>query len=344
MRRRDFIKKSAVVGVGTYAAAKISKIPNRGALTNVIGKIGGGMSSPVIISTWNFGIKANEAAWKALAGGSNSLDAVEQGIRVIENDPSISSVGYGGLPDEDMKVTLDACIMDWRGNCGAVGCLESIENPISVARKVMERTKHVMLVGDGAYKFALAHGFKPMDLLTDESRKAWLEWKENMSNKDNWVPEHDMDDLNDNHDTIGLLAMDSKGQISGGVSTSGVAWKIHGRVGDSAIIGAGLYVDGKVGASASTGLGEANMRIVGGHLVVEKMRDGMSPQDACEAAVKRAIDFHSKVVKTDKGFQLAYIALNNKGEVGGAAIRPGFQYALYNGETNKLYDAKHLYQ
>lgn len=301
------------------------------------------MSYPVIISTWNFGIKANEAAWTLLSNGGNSLDAVEQGVRVIEDDPTITSVGYGGLPDEDMKVTLDACIMDWRGNCGAVGCLENIKNPISVARKVMERTKHVMLVGDGAQKFALAEGFKPMDLLTDQSREKWLEWKEKRS--DNWVPEHDMDDLNDNHDTIGMLAIDSDGKISGAVTTSGLAWKIHGRVGDSAIIGAGLYVDGNVGAAASTGLGEANMRIVGSNIVVEAMRNGMDPQAACEAAVKRAIEVHSKILKADadKTFQLAYIAMNLKGDVGGAAIRKGFQYALYSGSSNKLYDAKYLY-
>ena len=282
------------------------------------------MSVPKIISTWNFGIKANEVAWKLLSNGRNSLDAVEQGVRLIEDDPSITRIGYGGLPDEDMKVTLDACIMDWRGNCGSVGCIEHIKNPISVARKVMERTKHVMLVGDGAYEFALAQGFKEMDLLTDQSREKWLEWKE--SHSDNWLPEHDMDDLTDNHDTIGMLAIDSKGKISGAVTTSGVAWKIHGRVGDSAIIGAGLYVDGKVGAAASTGLGEANMRIVGSNLVVEAMRNGLSPQEACAAAVKRAIEVHSKVLKADadKTFQLAYIGMNVRGEVGGVQFGRGF--------------------
>ena len=274
MRRREFIKTSAVVGAGTYAATKLG-------IPGIITRSGGSVSSPVIISTWNFGIKANEAAWKLLSNRGSSLDAVEQGVRVIEDDPTITSVGYGGLPDEDMKVTLDACIMDWRGNCGAVGCLENIKNPISVARKVMERTKHVMLAGDGAYKFALAQGFKPMDLLTDQSREKWLEWKE--KNSDNWLPKHDMNDLNGDHDTIGMLAIDSNGKISGAVTTSGLAWKIHGRVGDAAIIGAGLYVDGKVGAAASTGLGEANIRIVGSNLVVEGMRNGMNPQEACEA-------------------------------------------------------------
>jgi len=336
MRRREFLKNSAVAGVGAYAATKL-KIPG------LISGSGGKMSSPVILSTWNFGMKANEVAWNKLKDGGSSLDAVEQGIRVIEDDPSISSVGYGGLPDEDMIVALDASIMDWRGNAGAVGSIENIGNPISVARKVMERTKHVMLAGEGAYKFAIAQGFKRMDMLTDESRKKWLEWKESMSDKNNWMPEHDMDDLGDNHDTLGLLVLDGKGHLSGGVSTSGLAWKIHGRVGDSPIIGAGLYADGKVGAAASTGVGEANIRIVGSHLVVEGMRSGLNPQEACEAAVRRAIEVHSKLIKADKSYQLAYIAMNTKGEVGGAAIRKGFQYAVRNNGVNELRDSKFLY-
>ncbi|HEY9165421.1 MAG TPA: N(4)-(beta-N-acetylglucosaminyl)-L-asparaginase [Candidatus Kryptonia bacterium] len=336
MRRREFIKKSAVAGVGAYAATKLG-------MPKIITRNGGRMGSQVVLSTWNFGMQANETAWKTLSDGGSGLDAVEQGIMTIENDPSIMSVGYGGLPDEDMKVTLDASIMDWRGNCGAVGAIENIKNPIGVARKVMERTKHVMLAGEGAYKFALAQGFKHTDLLTDEARKKWLEWKESMSDKDNWVPEHDMNDLNDNHDTIGLLVLDAKGHLCAGVSTSGLAFKIHGRIGDSPIIGAGLYVDGKVGAAASTGVGEANIRIVGSHLVVESMRGGMTPQQACETAVKRAIDVHSKLIKADKTFQLAYIALNADGDVGGAAIRKGFQYALRGSGVNQLYDCKFLY-
>ncbi len=336
MKRRDFIKKSAVVGVGTYAASKIG-------MPASVPPAGGKSSAPVVISTWNFGIGANEVAWKLLNEGASPVDAVEQGIWVVENDPTITSIGYGGLPDETMKVTLDAAIMDWRMNCGSVGCIEKIKNPVSVARKVMERTNHVMLSGKGAYEFAVAHGFKPIDLLTDQSREIWLNWKENMSSTDNWVGPHDMDDLMDNHDTIGLLAIDKKGRLSGGTSTSGMAWKIHGRVGDSPIIGAGLYVDGKVGAASSTGVGEANMRIVGSFLVVESMKNGQTPQEACETAIRRAIEVHSKQIKADKTFQLAYIALNKRGEVGGAAIRKGFQYAVYKDGVNKLVDAKFLY-
>ena len=336
MKRREFIKKGAVAGVGTYAASKFG-------LPNLTPQRGGKVSAPVVISTWNFGLRANETAWKMLSDGSNSLDAVEKSIWVVEDDPTITSIGYGGLPDETMKVTLDAAIMDWRMNCGSVGCIEKIKNPVSVARKVMERTNHVMLSGKGAYEFALAHGFKPVDLLTDESRETWLNWKENMSNQDNWVGPHDMNDLMDNHDTIGLLAMDKKGRLSGGTSTSGMAWKIHGRIGDSPIIGVGLYVDGKVGAATSTGVGEANMRIVGSFLVVESMKNGQSPQEACETAIKRAIEVHSKQIKADKTFQLAYIALDKRGDVGGAAIRKGFQFAVYKDGVNKLHDAKFLY-
>jgi N4-(beta-N-acetylglucosaminyl)-L-asparaginase len=344
MKRRDFIKQSAIAGAGTYAAGRLLKLPFVGGTPEPEHTNEGKMTLPVVISTWNFGIKANDAAWKVLSNGGNSLDAVEQGVRVIEDDPTITSVGYGGLPDEEMKVTLDACIMDWRGNCGAVGCLENIKNPISVARKVMERTKHVMLVGDGAYKFAIAQGFQSENLLTEQSKEQWLKWKERHS--DNWLPVHDMNDLHDNHDTIGMISVDSKGRISGAVTTSGLAWKIHGRVGDSGIVGAGLYVDGDVGAAASTGLGEANMRILGSYLVVEGMRNGMTPQQACENAVRRAIEYHSKMLKADwdGSFQLAYIAMNTKGDVGGAAIRKGFQYALCSGGINKLYDAKYLYQ
>lgn len=342
MKRRKFIKDTAVVGAGAFAASKFGMTDLMG-LEDRSERKGKEMSLPVVISTWSFGLRANDVAWKLLKNGENSLDSVEQGVKVIEDDPTITSVGYGGLPDENMTVTLDSCIMDWRGNCGAVGCIENIKNPVSVARKVMERTTHIMLVGRDARDFAVAQGFKPTDLLTDEARKRWLEWKENPNRVDNWLFPHDMNDLDGNHDTIGMLALDQKGRISAAVTTSGLAWKIPGRVGDSGIIGAGIYADGKVGASASTGLGEANMRIVGSYLVVERMRGGMNPQEACEAAIKRAIEVHRRMIMSDKGFQLAYIALNTKGETGGAAIRKGFQYALYRDGTNKLYDSKYLY-
>lgn len=329
MRRREFIKKTAVIGIGAYSATKAKLLPK-------FKSYGGKTMFPVIISTWSHGLEANEAAYKILSAGGTSLDAVEKGANVVEDDPAVSSVGYGGLPDEQMDVTLDAGIMDWRGNAGAVGCLEKIKNPISVARKVMENSRHVMLVGKGAYEFAVAHGFKPMDLLTDNARNQWLKWKESLGT--NWVK-----NMIENHDTVGIIAVDSKRRISAGVSTSGLAWKIHGRVGDSPIIGAGLYVDGEVGGAASTGVGEANMRIVGSHLVVEAMRHGKSPQEACEEAILRAVKMHLRIIKKDKSFQLAYIALNLNGDFGGASVRPGFQYAVYKDGANKLFDSKFLY-
>ncbi|MGC8595228.1 MAG: N(4)-(beta-N-acetylglucosaminyl)-L-asparaginase [Candidatus Kryptoniota bacterium] len=329
MKRREFIKKAAVIGIGSYGATRIKFISN-------MKSYGGKKMSPVIISTWNHGLEANEAAYRVLSSGGTSLDAVEKGANVVEDDPAVSSVGYGGLPDEQMDVTLDAAIMDWRGNAGAVGCLEKIKNPISVARKVMQNSRHVMLVGDGAYQFAIAHGFKPIDLLTDNAREQWLRWKESWGG--NWIGKNE-----ENHDTVGIIAIDSKRRISGGVSTSGLAWKIHGRVGDSPIIGAGLYVDGEVGGAASTGVGEANMRIVGSHVVVEAMRSGKSPQEACEEAIHRAIKMHLSIIRREKSFQLAYIALNLNGEFGAASIRPGFQYAVYKDGVNKLINSKFLY-
>lgn len=280
---------------------------------------------PVVIATWDRSRKPNEKAWEILINGGNSLDAVEQGVKVAEDDPENNSVGYGGLPDEDGNVTLDASIMDWRGRAGAVGCLQNIRNPISVARLVMEKTKHVMLVGEGAKKFALAYGFKEENLLTEKSRKRWIEWKEKLSDKDNWIG-------SDVHDTITMLAIDLNGNISGACTTSGLAWKMHGRVGDSPIIGAGLYVDNEIGAAGATGIGETIMRTVGSFLVVEKMREGMSPQEACEYVVKRLIEKNKNIVK--EPFQAAFIALNKKGEIGAYSVREGFDYVVsMNGKT-----------
>jgi N4-(beta-N-acetylglucosaminyl)-L-asparaginase len=221
-------------------------------------------TKPIVISTWNFGLKANEAAWAILSKGGTALDAVEAGARVPEGDPKETSVGLGGLPDRDGHVTLDACIMDEQGNIGSVAFLEGIVHPVSVARLVMEKTPHVMLVGEGAQQFALANGFKKEKLLTKESEKAWKEWLKEKKYK----PIANIE----NHDTIGILALDANGNLSGACTTSGMAYKMRGRVGDSPIIGAGLYVDNEVGAATSTGVGEEVIRIVGCHLVVELMR------------------------------------------------------------------------
>ena len=232
MNRREFLKTSAV-GISAPSILLSSQ-----------GKIN--MNNPIVLSTWKHGIPANDAAWKILKNGGSALDAVETGAKVPEADPESSSVGFGGLPDEQGKVTLDACIMDHTGNCGSVAFIQNIKHPISVARKVMEETKHVMLAGEGARQFAVSKGFEEMDLLTDVSRKKWEEWKKKQFKQ---TP-------HDTHDTISVLVQDSKGNLSAACTTSGWAYKLHGRVGDSPIIGAGLYVDNKIGCAAATGLGE----------------------------------------------------------------------------------------
>ena len=284
------------------------------------------MNNPIVLSTWKHGIPANDAAWKILKNGGSALDAVETGAKVPEADPESSSVGFGGLPDEQGKVTLDACIMDHTGNCGSVAFIQNIKHPISVARKVMEETKHVMLAGEGARQFAVSKGFEEMDLLTDVSRKKWEEWKKKQCKQ---TP-------HDTHDTISVLAQDAKGDLSGACTTSGWAYKLHGRVGDSPIIGAGLYVDNEIGCAAATGLGEEVIKTTGSFLVVELMRQGYEPMKACEEALKRIIKNHNG----NPDFQVAYIALRKDGEIGSACIKLSFEYALTQGGVNKLYKIK----
>ena len=254
---------------------------------------------------------------------------MEAGVRVTEADPLSQSVGLGGRPDKDGHVTLDACIMDSDGNAGSVAFLRDIKHPISVARKVMEQTDHVMLVGKGAKRFALEKGFKEENLLTDKSREEWLQWKKDNSIKDSWGP-------NDEHDTISTLARDNNGNLAGACTTSGLAYKLHGRVGDSPIIGAGMYVDNEIGAVGATGKGEEVIKTCGSFLVVELMRQGYSAMDACKEAVNRILRKQSG--KSD--FQIGYIALRKDGQVGFSAIHDGFQYALYKNNKNKLYDVK----
>lgn len=282
---------------------------------------------PMVISTWNHGLPANEAAWGILSSGGNSLDAVEQGVRVPEADPKSMSVGYGGLPDRDGYVTLDACIMDKEGNCGSVSFLQHIKHPISVARKVMEKTPHVMLSGDGALQFALEEGFKKEDLLTEEAKKAWEKWK--LDSK--YQPKIN----SENHDTIGMLAIDEAGDIAGACTTSGAAYKLHGRVGDSPIIGAGLFVDNEVGGAVATGQGELVMKTLGTFLVVELMRNGLSPQEACEQAVKRI----ASKLDDYQEFQVGFLAIDKSANVGSYCIHPGFNYALYQEGQNVLIDS-----
>ncbi|MEZ4852110.1 MAG: N(4)-(beta-N-acetylglucosaminyl)-L-asparaginase, partial [Bacteroidia bacterium] len=253
--RRKFIRLSALGAAFTGSILKACTTPENPKKS----------VKPVVVSTWNHGQAANAAAWEILSHGGSALDAAEAGVRVTEADPEVRTVGYGGYPDRDGVVTLDACIMNEKGDCGSVAFLQDIKHPVSVARKVMEETPHVMLVGKGALDFALAQGFKQENLLTPESEKDWLEWK---AKNTETRPEINIE----NHDTIGLLTLDQKGNLSGACTTSGASYKYHGRVGDSPIIGAGLYVDNEVGGATATGWGEAVIRAVGCFLVVEFMR------------------------------------------------------------------------
>jgi N4-(beta-N-acetylglucosaminyl)-L-asparaginase len=313
--RRKFIKLSAL-GTSLLSTTALSGYQHEG-------------TKPIVLSTWDFGLQANVEAWKILSSGGRSLDAVETGAKVPEADPSETSVGYGGLPDRDGHVTLDACIMDENGNCGSVAFLEHIVHPISVARAVMEKTPHVMLVGDGALKFALANGFKKKKLLTNHAEKTWKAW----AKKAEYKPVINIE----NHDTIGIIALDSNGNLSGACTTSGMAFKMHGRVGDSPIIGAGLYVDNEIGAATATGLGEEVIRIVGCHLVVELMRQGRSPQQACEEAINR---IWNKNPAKAKDIQVGFLALNKSGEHGSYCLQKGFTFAKHDSSGNKLFNSK----
>ncbi len=295
----------------------------------------GDRAVPRVASTWDFGVAANQAAWAVLGRGGRALDAVEAGARVPEADLRNHSVGKGGYPDRDGRVTLDASIMDEHGNCGAVAALERIAHPVSVARRVMERTPHVLLVGDGALQFAREQGFAEEDLLTADAERAWREWLATAKYRP--VVNGEVRSYGAgadaaakpggaaDHDTIGMLAIDARGDLSGACTTSGMAWKRHGRVGDSPIVGAGLYVDNEVGAATSTGVGEEVIRNAGSFLVVELMRQGRSPEAACREAVARIVRRRPEVAKE---IQVGFLALNRHGEVGAWAIQKGFSYAV----------------
>ncbi len=317
--RRSFLKRGLLGGLfaGTSSSSFIQRFVPRP------------VNKPIVISTWQHGLPANAAAWEILSKGGRALDAVEAGVRVPEADPSVTSVGYGGFPDRDGHVTLDACIMDETGNCGSVAFLQHIKHPISVARLVMEKTPHVMLTGDGALEFALQQGFEKENLLTPESEAAWREWLKT-------APANVKAEINvENHDTIGMLALDAQGNLSGACTTSGAAWKLHGRVGDSPIIGAGLFVDNEVGGATATGWGEAVIRVAGSHLVVELMRQGHSPEEACRLAVERVISKNPDY----REIQVGFLALNKYGEYGSYCIQPGFDYAVYDQSGNRMIKA-----
>ncbi|MCP9235050.1 N(4)-(beta-N-acetylglucosaminyl)-L-asparaginase [Lewinella sp. JB7] len=307
--RRTFLKHSPA------ALAAVSATTACGAESRVTGT---DPVRPVVISTWQHGLAANAAAWKILDAGGSALDAAEAGVKVTEADPEVRTVGLGGRPDRDGIVTLDAAIMDGRGDCGSVAALRDILHPISVARRVMENTPHVMLVGEGARQFAETEGFTATELLTEASRTEWKAWREQ---NPNYRPPINVE----NHDTIGLLTLDRDGNIAAACTTSGAAYKYHGRVGDSPLIGAGLYADNAVGAATATGWGEAVIRACGSFLVVELMRQGHSPTEACRLAVERVIEKNPDY----REIQVGFIALDKDGNTGGYCIHPDFDYAVY---------------
>ena len=316
MKRRKFLKNSSTLTAGMISAPLLASCQDPKIIETNLAENPSG-TKPIAICTWNFE-NATAKAWEVLKEGGSALDAVEQGVMVEEADINNQTVGKGGRPDRNGNVTLDACIMDKDGNCGAVLCMQNIAHPISVARKVMEETPHVMLAGKGAELFGYEMGFEKTNLLTEKSKLEWLEWKKTSEYK----PIINIE----NHDTIGMLAIDKNGDISGACTTSGMAYKFAGRVGDSPIIGAGLFVDNEVGGATATGVGEEVVRTVGSFLIVELMRQGKSPQEACEEGVKRIIDKN----KENTDFQIGFIAMNKKGETGSYCIQPGFTYRQYS--------------
>lgn len=307
-------------------------------------------TKPIVVSTWDSGMPVNAAAWKILSANGRALDAVEAGAMNIENKINCC-VGLGGNPDRDGFVTLDSCIMDEHANCGAVAAIERIKHPVSVARKVMELTPHVILVGAGAQQFAVENGF-PLESgeLSDEAQKAYKEWlkkseykpviniEKKQSGNGPFAPNY-FDDGTFNHDTMGLVAMDAMSNFSGAVTTSGMGFKMRGRVGDSPIVGAGLFVDNEVGAATSSGQGEEVIRICGTHLVVEFMRQGLSPEMACKKAVERIVKRDPAKAKT---FQVGFLALNKKGQYGAYSVQEGFEFSVKSGNENQVHKSKFL--
>ncbi len=309
MKRRQFLQKT---GISLGALSVSSSLFPQNILEPMKTK-----PKPVAVATWNFQ-NATKKAGAMLENGSSALDAVEQGVMVEEANLKNTTVGDGGAPDRDGNVTLDACIMSPDGDAGAVVYLKEIAHPVQVARKVMEETPHVMLAGEGALQFAIQQGFKKKNLLTESSEKAWKDWLEHKE----YRPIINIE----NHDTIGMLCKDDKGDIAGACTTSGLSYKVNGRVGDSPIIGAGLFLDNEIGGAVGTGMGEAIMKSVGSFLIVELMRQGMSPQDACKEAIMRTV----RKAPNHKDFQIAYVALNKAGEIGSYCIHKGFSYAKFH--------------
>ena len=338
VNRRKFLQASAFTSLAALLTKKMVAVSPEAA---VIGK-------PVVISTWDAGLEANKAAWEVLRNKGKAIDAVEKGVMVTEASHNCC-VGLNANPDRDGFVTLDACIMDDKSNCGSVAFLERIKHPVSVARRVMEKTPHVMLVGVGAQQFAVAEGF-PLEeqKLSPEAQKSYDNWLKkseykppaiNVESKQGHGPfaPTKLDNGEWNHDTIGMVAMDAYGNLSGSCTTSGAGFKMRGRVGDSPIIGAGLFVDNEVGACTATGQGEDVIRVAGSHSVIELMRHGLSPEAACKKIIERIIKIKKEKAKD---IQVAFLAVNKKGQVGSFAIHPGFEYAIRTNEMEKMVKSK----
>jgi isoaspartyl peptidase/L-asparaginase-like protein (Ntn-hydrolase superfamily) len=325
MSRRRFLKNLSLAGAGLA----INPLKSAAQPFNLGPSI---KDNPLVISTWIHGMEANQGAWSILESGGDALDAVQKGVAVTENDLNNRSVGLGGRPDRDGHVTLDACIMDHDSRCGSVAFLEDIIHPIDVARAVMEKTPHVMLVGEGAQKWALENGFSKatFEVPVPPVQKDYEEWLIKSEYKTGVNVE--------NHDTIGMLALDASGRMAGACTTSGMAYKIRGRVGDSPIIGAGLFIDGDVGGATATGVGEAMIRTAGCASVVESMRRGASPEEACYDIVQRILKKHPDV----NGMQVGFLAMNMQGEYGGYSVYNGFNYALRTKDRNEMVDAKYM--
>jgi N4-(beta-N-acetylglucosaminyl)-L-asparaginase len=348
--RRRFLRQSLTSSASLVAGSSLlTMCSNAAEKSNETANKNQKGGFPIVISTWDFGMQANEGAWEVLSKGGRAVDAVEAGVRITEADPSNLTVGLGGLPDREGRVTLDACIMDDKYGCGSVMCIEHIKHPISVARLVMDKTPHVVLVGDGALAFALENGFKKENLLLPASEKAYKEWLktskyEPIINIENILNKVDVDSLPGgkyNHDTIGMIAIDQQGNMGGACTTSGMAFKMRGRVGDSPIIGAGLYVDNEVGAATATGVGEEVIRIVGSHLIVELMRQGAKPEQACRDAVERIV---KRSPSKAKEMQVGFLALNKQGEFGAYCLQDGFTYAVRSNNENKMYKPDYYFK
>jgi N4-(beta-N-acetylglucosaminyl)-L-asparaginase len=320
-QRRKFIRQSLV--------SSALFLPGVSAFSKTLAKELQKEEKPLILSTWNHGLPANTAAWRKLKETSSILDAVEAGVRDTELDMENLSVGLQGLPDREGITTLDASIMTGDGACGSVAFVRQIKHPISLARAVMEKTPHVMLAGEGARQFAISQGF-PLEKeeLSPKAKFEYDKWKVTSQYK----PIINIE----NHDTIGMIGIDASGKLAGSCTTSGLAYKMHGRVGDSPIIGAGLYVDDEVGAATATGLGETIIRICGSFLIVELMRQGRTPQEACEEAVKRLVTKSKNIQDIQAGF----LAINKYGETGAYAVHPGFNFARATSSENILIDSK----